>query len=164
MLTEFEKIRLRMLELLELTRRETCSALSGIDPELVVHHDDRAWKMRDILGHVGVWNGEAARSLRAHAGGGEYYCLPEEKYDGYNGKAAEDRRTWEMKLVWAEYEASSDQLKFLVESMPAEGWEREMLYPWNERGSVQSLIEIMMNHERQHRQAITRMVKLAETL
>jgi hypothetical protein len=162
MLTDLEKIRLNILNLLELTRRETCSALSGIDPELVVHHDDRAWKMRDILGHIGVWNGEAARSLLAHAGGGEYHCLPEEKYDEYNGKAAEERRAWEMKQVWAEYEASSDQLKFFIESMPAEGWEREILYPWNELGSVQSLIEIMMKHEAQHRQAITLMIRPAE--
>jgi hypothetical protein len=91
-----------------------------------------------------VWNGEAARSLGAHAKGGEYYCIAEEKYDEYNGLAVDTRRNWNIEQVWSEYEAAYDQLKLLVETMPVEKWNIEMLYPWNERGTIQNLIEVMM--------------------
>jgi hypothetical protein len=57
--------------------------------------------------------------------------------------------------VWAEYEASYDQLKLLVETMPAENWNGEMLYPWNERGTIRNLIEVMMKHEAEHREIIS---------
>jgi len=41
-----------------------------------------------------------------------------------------------------------------VETMPAEEWNTEMLYPWNERGTIQNLIEVMMKHDVEHREII----------
>ncbi|HSR20844.1 MAG TPA: maleylpyruvate isomerase N-terminal domain-containing protein, partial [Anaerolineales bacterium] len=67
--------RRELLALLENTRHETRSLLSGLDPEQVVHTDARAWRVRDVVGHLAVWNAEAARSLEAHAKGGEYHCV-----------------------------------------------------------------------------------------
>jgi hypothetical protein len=143
-----EDRRRQTVDLLEKTRLETRSLLSQLDPERVVHADERAWRARDVLGHLGVWNGEAARSLSAYAAGGEYHCIPSAEYYDYNGRAADERRIWPMKRVWAEYEKSHDQLKLLVETMPSEKWEGDMLYPWHERGTVEGLIRTMMNHER----------------
>ena len=37
-------------------------------------------------------------------------------------------------------------------------WEREMLYPWNERGTIRNLIEVMMKHEVQHRGVIEKAI------
>lgn len=149
-----EEARNLMGQLLDVTRRETRLVLSGIDPDRIVHDDKPAWRVRDVVGHLSVWNGEAARSLRAHARGGEYYCIAEEKYDEYNGLAVDTRRNWNIEQVWAEYEASYDQLKLLVETMPAEKWNIGMLYPWNERGTIQNLIEVMMKHDVEHREII----------
>ena len=150
-----EETRALMLQLLDVTQRKTRLALSGIDPERVVFNDNPIWRVRDVVGHIGVWNGEAAYSLRVHAEGGEYYCIESEmQYDEYNASAVEERRSWEIDQVWAEYEASYDQLKLVVETMPTENWNVDMLYPWNERGTVQNLIEVMMKHEVEHREII----------
>ena len=144
-----EERRRQTLDLLEKTRGETRSALSRLDPERVVHIDERAWRVRDVVGHLGVWNGEASRSLSAYATGGEYHCVPSEAaYDQYNGTAADERRSWTIKEVWAEYEKSHDQLRLMVETMPAEIWDGSIAYPWSERGTVEGLIRTMMNHER----------------
>ena len=152
---DVEEIRQQMLNLLRVTRRETQQSLSGVDMDRIVHNDLARWRCRDVLGHLGVWNGEAAKSLQAHAEGGEYHCIiSEAKYDEYNALAAAERRSWDINQVWAEYLASGDRLKFLVETMPAADWSRLMLYPWNERGTVQNLIEIMMRHEMEHRVAM----------
>jgi hypothetical protein len=138
-----------MLDLLDKTRGETRSLLSGLDPQRIVHTDERAWRVRDVVGHLGVWNGEAARSLGAYATGGEYHCVPSEAaYDQYNGTAADERRTWTIEEVWAEYEKSHDQLRLMVETIPADIWEGNIQYPWNEGGTVEGLIRTMMNHER----------------
>jgi hypothetical protein len=154
--SKVEETRNQMVQLLDVTQRKTRLALSSIDPERVVFHDHPIWRVRDVVGHIGVWNGEAAHSLRAHAEGGEYHCIESEaKYDEYNGFAVEQRRAWNIDQVWAEYEASYDQLKLLVESMPAKNWNGDMLYPWNERGTVRNLIEVMMKHEIEHREIIS---------
>ncbi len=137
-----------LLELLESTRQETQSLLSGLDPERVIHTDERAWRVRDILGHLGVWNLEAARSLQAYAEGSEYFCIPSEAhYYDYNGTAADERKAWTMAQVWAEYEDAHDKLRQLVATLPGEKWAGELLYPWNLRGTVDDLIRIMMKHE-----------------
>ena len=151
-----EETRNLMVRLLDVTQRNTHSALSSIDPEKVVFNDNPTWCVRDVIGHIGVWNGEAGHSLRAHAGGGEYHCIESEmQYDEYNAFAVEERRAWNIDQVWAEYEASYNELKLLVETMPDEKWNTDMLYPWNERGTVRKLIEIMMKHEVEHREIMS---------
>ena len=152
-----EETRNLLLQLLDMTQLGTRLALSGIDPERLVHDDNPAWRVRDVVGHLGVWNGEAAQSLRAHAEGGKYHCVTlEAKYDEYNSSAVNERRAWSIGQVWAEYEASYDQLKLFVETMLAENWNSEMLYPWNERGTIRNLIEVMMKHEVDHRETIVK--------
>ncbi len=148
MTSNIEEARRSLLSLLEQQRRETRSILSQIDPQLVVHEDERAWRVRDVLGHLAAWNEEAARSLRAHANGGEYACVGSSReYDDYNGPAAEERKNWSLDEVWAEYEASHDQLRKAIETMPADRWHAEITYPWSERGTVEDLVMRMMNHE-----------------
>jgi hypothetical protein len=151
-----EETRGLVLELLAATRRDTRSAFSEVDPQLTVHDDKPAWRVRDVLGHLAVWNGEAAKSLRAHARGEEYHCIPSAHYDQYNATAAAERGAWPMARVWAEYEASGDQLKTVIDSMPMERWNAEVLFPWNERGTVRRLIEIMMRHDVEHREVVAK--------
>ena len=153
---DVEEIRQGMSTLLAATRRETQQSFSGVEMDWSVQDDQAGWRVRDVLGHLGVWNGEAAKSLLAFAEGGEYHCIPsEEKYDEYNAHAVDERRSWDIQQVWDEYEASADQLKVLVDSLPVVAWNRIMLYPWNERGVVRNLIEVMMQHEIEHRQWVS---------
>jgi len=150
-----------LFRLLEKTRRETRELLSSLDPKRTIHKDERAWRVRDILGHLGVWNAEAVRSLNAYANGDEYYCIPTDAmYYEYNGPAADERCTWAMDQVWGEYETAHNQLRLLLETIPDEKWEGEMVYPWNERGTIARLIEVMMDHEKvDHCNLVERAIK-----
>ncbi len=149
MIGNVEEARRSLLNLLEQTRRETRSLLSALDPQRVVHNDERAWRVRDVVGHLAVWNVEAARSLVAYANGDVYICIDSSsEYYDYNGPAADERKAWTLDEVWAEYEASHDQLKKAIEAMPTDRWNGEMIYPWNERGTIEQLIQVMMNHEK----------------
>ncbi len=149
MTSAIEESRRSLLDLLEQQRLETRLVLSGFDPERVVHDDERAWRVRDVLGHLAVWNGEAARSLNAHARGEQYTCLESEgEYYNYNGPAADERKPWTLDEVWAEYESSHDQLKAAIQSMPAKRWDAQMLFPWSECGTVEQLVRIMIKHEK----------------
>jgi hypothetical protein len=149
MISTIDETRYLLLSLLKKTRRETREALSKFDPERIIHTDERAWSVRDILGHLGVWNAEAARSISAYTKGDEYYCIPTDAmYFDYNGPAADERRTWPLDQVWTEYETAHDQLKSLIETMPDEKWEGNMVFPWNERGTITRLIIMMMDHEK----------------
>ncbi len=146
--SQVQASRARTLRLLDQTHSETRAFMSHLDPERVVHTDERAWRVRDVIGHLGIWNLEAARSLRAFAAGKEYHCIDvEAEYDEYNGPAADERRGWPMERVWGEYDEAHAQLTQLVESIPDEKWTGTVLYPWNAHGTPAQLIEIMMTHE-----------------
>lgn len=143
-----EEARRAALELLDCTRQETRSLLRHLEPDMVVQHDAQGWRVRDVLGHLGAWAAEAARSLEAHADGGEYICIGSEaEYDRYNAAAVDERKKWAIEEVWTEYEVSHDELRKAVETMPVERWDRQMVYPWNERGTAGELVRIMMKHE-----------------
>ncbi len=149
MMANIEETRRQMIDLLEKTRRETIALLTSLDPDRIIHNDARAWRVRDILGHLGVWDVEAARSLQAYAEGREYICIPSSAgYYDYNGPAADERKTWTLEQVWAEYEGAHAQLRRLVELLPDEKWGGQMVYPWNERGTVAQFIQVMMGHEK----------------
>lgn len=148
MRTEMDDERNSTLLLLRRTRRMTRAALEPLDPEAMVHDDVAAWQVRDVLGHLGVWNGEAARSLEAHAAGGEYTCIASAGfYDDYNEQAARERRAWPAAEVWAEYEATHDRLEAAVAAMPPDRWDTPIQYPWTEEGSVVGLVVLMTEHE-----------------
>ncbi len=143
-----EATRQELLKLLDATRQETRALLRGLDPDRVIHTDERAWRVRDILGHLGVWNLETVRSLQAYVEGGEYCCIPSEaRYYDYNGPAVDERKAWSLAQVWAEYEDAHDRLRQIVATLPGEKLVGELLYPWNLRGSVDNLVRIMMKHE-----------------
>jgi hypothetical protein len=138
-----------ILHLLDVTRQGTRSLLTPLEPGLVVHQDERSWQVRDVIGHLGAWNWEAARSILAYSKDSEYTCISSEAaYDDYNGLAAEERRAWTMEQIWAEYDSAHDQLNLLVRTMPDDKWNGELVYPWNEHGSIPHLIEVMMAHEK----------------
>ena len=102
-----------------------------------------------MVGHLATWNGEAARSLEAHAAGREHTCIASDALDDeYNGAAADERRTWTVDQVWAEYEATHDRLEAAVQSMPPDRWQAAMLFPWNERGTIRHLVDLMTDHEK----------------
>jgi len=143
-----EETRQQMLSLLDKTRHETRALLSSLYPDRVIHTDAHAWRVRDIIGHLGAWNMEAARSLQAFVEGGEYCCIFSElEYDDYNSPAAEARKAWSMEQVWTEYETAHDELRQIVSVLPEEKWNGNLLYPWNSHGTVEHLIKVMMCHE-----------------
>lgn len=148
MRTEMDDERNSTLQLLRRTRRMTHAALDPLDPEAVVHDGEPAWQVRDVLGHLGVWNGEAALSLEAHAAGGQYTCIETSGlYDPYNEQAVLERRAWPMADVWAEYETTHDRLDAAIETMPPDRWDTPIQYPWTELGSVVGLVVLMTEHE-----------------
>jgi hypothetical protein len=148
MRTEMDDERNSTLLLLRRTRRMTRAALEPLAPEAVVHAAAPTWRARDVLGHLGVWNGEAARSLEAHAAGGAYACIASAGfYDDYNERAASERRAWAMADVWAEYETTHDRLEAAVATMPPDRWDTPIQYPWTELGSVVGLVVLMTEHE-----------------
>lgn len=144
------------VEQLERARRETNAALEGADWAGMV--DPRTgWRVQDVVGHIAAWEVEMNRSLRAHAGGGEYTIQHIQSWmDRWNAEQIEMRKTWGVDQVRAEFDAARGEFIAFLRALPDERLVEPILTPWDVRGSLRYAIEVMLAHEAEHRRAIQR--------
>jgi hypothetical protein len=153
-----------LFEKLTEARLATRAVLEGVDPELRVY-SDTDWRVKDILGHLAVWDREVAKSLRAFSKGDEYFIpdLDEDESE-YNEKAVIEHRKLTTQQIYEEWEQAHNDFKEAIRLVPAELFPGDVLYPWgDERGSIALLVDYMIEHEVVHREEIENAIKnLAE--
>lgn len=146
-----------LIDQLTETHLATRQILDKIDLELVVYKDT-GWRVRDILGHMATWDQEVAKSLRDYQAGIEYLIpdLDDEEVE-YNQRAVDAQQALSNQQILAEWEQAHNELKKAVEEMPIDRFPGEMLYPWGEeRGSIATLVEYMIEHDVEHRDEIVK--------
>ena len=149
-----------LLEQLTETHLATRNALDEINLELVVYNDT-GWRVRDILGHMATWDQEVAKSLRDYQAG-EEYLIPDrdEEETEYNQRAVDAQQALSNQQILAEWEQAHNELKNAVQDMPLDRFPGDMLYPWGEeRGSIATLVEYMVEHDVEHRVEIIKAVQ-----
>lgn len=142
-----------LIEQLKEAHQALHATIGGLDAALVVHIDS-GWRVHDILGHLGTWYGERVLTLRAWQQGQER-CIPDyTSGDVFNLRAAEQRKDWPYADILADWEGRHAELIALLEEVPADQFETEILLPWGQRGTIQRFIELLIVHEHDHRQEI----------
>ena len=145
--------RSRLVDMLAQTHSSTRSLLEGIDLEMQIYPDS-GWRIRDILGHIATWDREVAKSLNAFRTG-EEYAIPDHDEDSFNAQDILSQQKLTSEEIFDEWEQSREVYKEAVEQIPLEFYPGDLLYPWgDERGSVAHLVETMVKHDVEHRDAI----------
>jgi len=150
----------RLLELLSQSHAATRSALEGIDPEIRVYPDSD-WRIRDIIGHIATWDREVAKSLRAFRVGKEY-AIPDHDETAFNEQAVLGQRELTTQQLFEEWEQAREEFMQAVEDIPLDQFPGDLLYPWgDERGTIAHLVEMMVEHDVEHRDEIVRAIQLS---
>ncbi len=148
-----EQERNKLMARLDETRRETMRMLAGIDLSRTVYPSP-VWRGQDVIGHISLWEGEAAKSLRAFAQGREYVTDWAGDEDGFNNAAVDVRRSWSLEQIMTELATTREEMKAALMALPADRLSQIIRCPWGELGSVSYLIEGMIEHEIEHRDHI----------
>jgi len=147
-----------LLDMLDKTHAEILATIKGVDLETPVYEDGE-WQIRDVIGHIAIWDREVVRSIRAFKQGREY-SIPNFDEDVYNDRAALEMRELTAEGVFNEWEQAREDFKAAIEELSAEQLTGEMLYPWgDERGSIPQLVEYMCEHDEEHRSEIQEAVE-----
>jgi hypothetical protein len=147
------EVRRRLVEMLTQTHSTTRSLLEGINIEMQVYPDS-GWRIRDILGHIATWDREVAKSLDAFRNG-EEYAIPDHDEDSFNAQDILSQLKLTSEAIFDEWEQSREVFKNAVEQIPLDFYPVDLLYPWgDERGTVAHLVETMVKHDVEHRDAI----------
>ena len=150
--------RKHLLDLLNESREATRTALKGLDLETRIYTGAN-WRIRDILGHIAVWDMEVAKALRTFLQDGEYVIANLDE-DAFNEQAVQERKALAGDQVLAEWEQSQKELIEAVQEIPSEKFPGDLLYPWgDERGSITELVEYMVGHAAEHREEIIKTIE-----
>ncbi len=157
MLADNAELKIRLLGLLDDTRRGMLAALESASYDQVIYPES-GWRVKDILGHITFWEEEAARSLRAY-GQGESYTLPDYvDLETANSRDIEKRKDYSAGQIRADWLVARESLKAALATLSPDKLAGQMVCPWKALSTVERLIGDMANHEREHTEDIRRAV------
>ncbi len=148
----------RLLDKLTETHVATRALLEGIDLGLSIYAD---WQVRDIIGHMAVWNRHVAEALDAFRVGTEY-LIPGwiENEDRYNQQLVLVQRELSSQQVVEEWKQAYEELKKAIQEIPLDKFPGDLVYPWgDERGSIAQLVEYFIDHDVEHHDEIAKAVQ-----
>ena len=147
-----------LLDLLSDTYTTVLATVEGVDPKMQVN-PETDWRIRDIIGHIATWDREVTKSIRAFLQGSEY-SIPDFDEDGFNDREVQEQRKLSTEAVFALWEGGRQEFMSVVNDFSAEQLSGDLLYPWgDERGSISTLVEYMMEHDVEHRDEIVKALR-----
>jgi uncharacterized damage-inducible protein DinB len=152
------RVQNNLTDLLKESHSATRTLLEGVDPEIRVYKNTD-WRIRDIIGHIATWDREVTKSLNAFRLGEEYF-IPDLEEDEFNEQAVLERKKMTYQQILVEWEKAREDFIEAIQKIPLEQFQGEMLYPWgDERGSIQVLVEYMVEHDEEHRAEMKEAIK-----
>ena len=137
---------------------DTRMLIEGIDLDICVY-TDAEWRIKDIIGHVTTWDRQVIRSLNAFIAGIEY-SIPELEEDSFNQQQVLEKRNMTASQVFIDAEQARKDFIEAVREIPLDRFPGDLLYPWgDERGSIVTLVEYMIDHEHEHRDEIVKAIQ-----
>jgi len=67
--------------------------------------------------------------------------------DAYNAESIHTRETLDEERIAKEWELAREELKAAIRDFPPERLNVPLLFPWGRTGSVQQLVEVLVEHE-----------------
>ncbi len=116
------------------------------------------WTIKQVLAHITGWDDATIAALRAHGGGVEPGTPAALGINHYNAQSVATREGLNYRQIVAEWEQARETLKAAINEMPPEKFKEKLLYPWGPTGSVKQLVEIMIHHEHEHADEISKLV------
>jgi uncharacterized protein (TIGR03083 family) len=136
------------------SRRDTLAVIAELNLDAIAH-PTTGWRVRDVLGHVAVWEIEATRALEAYRRGESY---PVVSIPDFNEQAYRARQDLPLDGVLAEWQSTREAFIAALEAIPAEDYERVYRFPWGGRESIGEMAVEMAWHEREHVDEIQRAI------
>jgi hypothetical protein len=150
-----------ILNQLEQNRAQLLEVLSGIpEHEMVSRPAVEWWTLKDLLGHIAMWEQVALQFIAEYRQDGLPKSLglsDDAALDAYNKRGAALRRDWPLERVRAEFDTSHRDLMAAVQSLSDVELNAALPAPWPEGYSLASLIAVnSYDHEREHLEQISR--------
>jgi len=147
-----------LLEKLDDARQKVANLLAEAEkyPENEIYP---GWKLREMLAHMTGWDDAIVASLRAHVSGIQPGTPADRGIDEYNASTVTTREALEYGHIRMEWQQTREIVKNLILDMPDENFQKSLILPWGEKGTVEYLVRIFVHHEHEHADDIAEWLK-----
>jgi hypothetical protein len=135
------------------TRKEMSSLIKDTDPKLEICP---GWTIKEVVGHITAWEIVIHKALLAFQAGDPPFFLHEQDFDLFNQAEVEKRTGWSFEKVQEEYQSTRNKLKTTISKLKEEDLDQELVLPWGSERTIRELIEIIAEHEDEHRDAVVK--------
>ena len=140
-----------LLNEIDQTRKGMASLIKDTDPKLEICP---GWTIKDVAGHISAWEIVIHKALQAFQAGDPPYFLREQDFDIFNQNQVDKRASWSMEKVLNEYHSVREELNATINKLKEEDLDQELVLPWGSERTIRELIEIISEHEDEHREAV----------
>ena len=137
----------QLIEQIDQGRQEMEAALAAFDRERYIYPE---WTVKELVAHLVGWYDAVIASLHAHAQGDAPATPASRGINHYNAQTVEERSTLPYEHILKEWQLSLEQVKQAILEMPPERFEMLMVFPWGPSGSIEQLVSIFAEHEKEH--------------
>lgn len=137
----------RLINLLASERFKTMQALREVNDFTLIYQEG-GWRIKDILGHIATWEREALATLQAF-NAQDTYSLGLD-IEQYNQQQFEQRKGYFPAQIRMDWGMVRRDLQFVINQVPAERFFDVIDFPWNEKGTISQMIDILVKHEAEH--------------
>jgi len=132
-------------------RDEVRNLLPGIDPKMEIYP---GWTIKEMLAHLAGWDDATILALEAFVAHLPPALPAIKGLDAYNAQTVEERAELNLEQIIREWELIREQLIAVFGHLPAEMLKANVVAPWGTTVTVEQLINIMIDHEQLHAEAI----------
>lgn len=135
-----------ILQAIQEQHAELTAALAGIPAEKLTRHPLVAWwTIKDLLGHVAMWDQVALKFIREYQADGlpkQLGIQGDDDVDRYNKRGVAMRRDWSLETVRAELETTYRKLIAAIESLSDADLVKPLPPPWGDGATLERLIAV----------------------
>ncbi len=139
------------------SRQALHQAIEGLSQEDMTQVQvEGVWTGKDILGHIVTWEEVCLEPLRRYADGGPFEVEVIENYMAWNDEQAARKRSIPLAAILEELAAIREKIVTAAGELSPERQERQVTFPWGEKGTVAEMLDRLHRHELEHARNIQR--------
>ena len=108
------------------------------------------WTAKELISHMTGWDDGCIASLRAHVTGDVPSTPAARGINPYNASTVHEREALSLDHVVREWELTRETFKQLIQELPDEKLNQPFVFPWGEKGTLEGMVQIFAEHEREH--------------
>ncbi len=148
--------KVQLMRAFDQAREKMRAVLPDIDLHMEIYPN---WTIKEVLAHLAGWDDATITALRAFSAGQPTPLFALRGIDFYNAQTVAERAGLQYEQIVQEWELAREQLKAILNDLPAERLGDKLVSPWGPIMSVARLVAIMADHEEEHASVVQELRK-----